>query len=166
MTESVNPGAVQRKAVWGPKRTLVALVLIAFGLPNSAIAAGNNRSSQNDADEPQSRHFRPASKAKPGEPSANVKDYKLDDEITRRRDSNPLHTTRVIVTLVPGAELPQEFKRFGRGKLDIINGHVLDLPNGVIRRLEAHPAIFRVHEDRPIAQDNYRTSVTVGATTI
>ena len=147
MTESVNPGAIQRKAVWGPKRTLVGLVLIAFGLSTSAMAAGNKRSKAGDPDQTDKHHSRPAPKAKPGLPSANVKNYKLDDEITRRRDSNPIHTSRVIVTLVPGAQLPAEFKQFVRanGKLDIINGQVLDLPNGVIRRLEAHPSIFRVH---------------------
>jgi serine protease AprX len=166
MTEFVVPGAIQRKAVWGPKRTLVGLVLIALGLSTSVRAAGKNPSNESNPDQTDKHHSRQAPKAKPGLPSANVKNYKLDDEITRRRDSNPVHTSRVIVTLLPGAELPQEFKRFAHGKLDIINAHVLDLPNGVIKRLEAHPSVFRVHEDRPIAQDNYRTSVTVGATTV
>src|SRR6202790_3659391 len=121
MTELVTQGAVQRKAVWGPKRTLVALLLITFGLSTSAIASGNK--SQDDAARIDKHHSRPAPKAKPGVPSARVNNYKLDDEITRRRDSNPLHTTRVIVTLVQGAELPQEFKPFarGNGQLDIIN---------------------------------------------
>jgi serine protease AprX len=168
MTESVNPGAIQRKAVWGPKRTLVALVCIAVGLSTSAMAAGRKGSNQSNPDQPDRHHSRPAPKAKPGVPSANVRSYKLDDEITRRRDSNPVQTSRVIVTLAPGAQLPAEFKQFARanGRLDIINAQVLDLPNGVIKRLEAHPAIFRVHEDRPTHQDNYRTSVTVGATVV
>jgi serine protease AprX len=164
MTELVIQGAVQRsKAVWGPKRTLVALLLITFGLSTSAIASGDKK--QDATGHIDKHHSRPAPKAKPGLPSANVKNYKLDDEITRRRDSNPNHTSQVIVTLVPGAQLPAEFKQFARanGKLDIINGQVLDLPNSVIRRLEAHPAIFRVHEDRATSADNYRTSQTVGA---
>src|SRR6266478_8192053 len=122
MTECVNPGAIQRKAVWGPKRTLVALVLVAFGLSTSAMAAGNKRSNESSPYQTDKHHSRPAPKVKPGLPSENVKNYKLDDEISRRRDSNPIQTSRVIVTLVPGAQLPAEFKQFARanGKLDII----------------------------------------------
>ena len=100
----------------------------------------------------------------PGVPN-NVKTYRLDDELNRRAtDPNPRHTTRVIVELVPGAKLPSELKQFAReGRLDIINGQVLDLPNNVLRKLAAHPSVFRVHYDRPTAQHNYRTAVTVGA---
>ena len=56
------------------------------------------------------------------------------------------------MTLVPGAELPAEFRRFARGdrKLDIINGVELELPNGVIKALETRPEVFRLHYDRPI----------------
>jgi len=106
----------------------------------------------------------PGGRRMPGVPS-NVKTYRLDDELNRRaNDSNPRHTTRVIVELVPGAKLPSEFKQFAReGRLDIINGQVLDLPNNVLRKLAAHPDVFRVHYDRPTAQHNYRTAVTVGA---
>ena len=65
----------------------------------------------------------------------------------------------------PGATLPAELKKFARasGRLDLINGQVLDLPSRVIRQLERHPAIFRVHYDRPAGKENYRTAVTVGA---
>jgi serine protease AprX len=170
MTQAVviTSGAVQRKAVWGPKRTLVALILIGFVMSTTAMAAGNDSSNQRDAAPSKPRHSRPAPHANPGLPSARVKNYKLDDEITRRRDSNPTQTSQVIVTLVPGVALPQEFKKYVRanGKLDIINGQVLTLPNSVIARLEAHPAIFQVHEDRPTRSDNYRTSVTVGAAVV
>ena len=61
----------------------------------------------------------------------------------RTTRGNPLYTTSVIVTLVPGAKLPPEFKKFARGgKLDIINGKALDLPNGVLKKLAAHPKIL------------------------
>src|SRR5262245_55352927 len=100
----------------------------------------------------------------PGGPNSSVKNYKLDDVVTARAGGNPLGQSTVIVTLVPGAELPPEFARFARGgKLDIINGQVLDLPNGLLKQLGANPNVFRVHDDRPIFSDNYRTSVTVGA---
>jgi serine protease AprX len=69
----------------------------------------------------------------------------------------------VIVTLLPGAQLPAEFKRFARdGKLGLINGQVLDLPNNVLKQLASHPKVFRVHYDRPTGTHNYRTSVTTG----
>ena len=85
--------------------------------------------------------------------------------------------TRVIVTLVPGAKLPQEFKRFlhnansrnnneDNSPLDLINGQVLDLPHGVLKSMAAHPSVFRVHYDRPIQSHNYRTAITVGARTV
>jgi serine protease AprX len=102
-----------------------------------------------------------------GRAGSFVKDYKLDDEVGRRATGNPLHTSRVIVTLVPGAVIPPQFKKFVLGdKLDIINGHVLELPNRVLAQLAAHPAVFRVHEDRDTRTHNYRTAWTVGATTV
>jgi serine protease AprX len=110
-------------------------------------------------------HFREAKHKKAGAPGAFVKNYKLDSEIAKRsNDRNGSNLTRVIVTLLPGAALPPEFKKFARGsKLDLINGQVLELPNGVLKQLAAHPDVFRVHYDRPLASHNYRTSVTVGA---
>jgi subtilisin family serine protease len=102
-----------------------------------------------------------------GRAGSFVKEYKLDDEVSQRATGNPLHTSRVIVTLVPGAVIPPQFKRFVRGdRLDIINGHVLELPNRVLAQLAAHPAVFRVHEDRDTRTHNYRTAWTVGATTV
>ena len=73
--------------------------------------------------------------------------------------------SRVIVTLVPGATLPPELKRFARvtKRLGIINGQVLDLPNHVLRQLEARPEIFRVHHDRPTVAHDFRTSIASGA---
>jgi serine protease AprX len=101
----------------------------------------------------------------PGVPGPHVKGYKLDDEVARRASrGNPHETSSVIVTLVPGAELPPQFQRFARGgRLGIINGQVLELPNGLIRQLAAHPAIFRVHDNRGVATHNSRTAGTVGA---
>jgi serine protease AprX len=131
-----------------------AAVLVLFGLTPNVMAEG--------------RHARNAPHAKPGVPNHHVKNYTLDDELTNRATrGNPLHTGSVIVTLVPGATLPPEFKKFAHaGKLDIINGHVLDLPNGLLRQLAAHPNVVRVHDNRPIKAHNFRTSITVGARTV
>ena len=154
MTLSLIQQIVRRKAVWGSKLTIAVAALLIIGLAPSAFAAG--------------RHTRTGPKARPGVPSSRVKAYKLDGEVTRRSSDNSARTSSVIVTLVPGAELPAEFKKFARagGKLDIISGQVLDLPNSVLRKLAAHPDIFRVHDNRPIQTHNYRTSITVGAATV
>jgi len=120
------------------------------------------------ASSPKRAHSRVAPTAQPGVPGRNVKRYRLDDELTQRATKgNPDRTSSVIVTLVPGATVPQEFKRFARsGKLDIINGQVLDLPNRMLKRLAEYPEVFQIHDNRPIGAHNYRTSVTVGAATV
>jgi serine protease AprX len=161
MTLSTPHKAARHKAVWGPKRTLAAVVLIAIGFSPSADAAGRRGDGSRNGE---SRHSRQAPKAKPGAPSNRVKNYRTDDEVSRRKN-RLFGTTKVIVTLQPGAKLPPEFRRFVRGKnrLDIINGEALELPNFVIRQLEARPEIFRIHHDRPIGKENYRTAVTLGS---
>ncbi len=94
-----------------------------------------------------------------------VKNDKSDDEVIRRKSRSPQEVSSVIVTFAPGAELPTEFKRFARvkGRLGIINGEVLDLPNGAIAQLERYPQIFRIHDNRPIKGHNDRTSLTIGS---
>jgi serine protease AprX len=124
------------KAVWYPRRRLLPLVAtltIGLLLPSFALAAGWS--------------------------------WKLDSELARRSQRNPRQVTGVIVTLVPGATLPPEFKRFARvrGRLGIINGQVLDLPNNVLRQLEARPEIFRIHYDRPTSAHSFRAAITSGA---
>jgi serine protease AprX len=160
LSSTISP--TRRKVVWGPKRTLPALFLFVFAFTldaSNASAAGSNQKGGNG------RHHQQAGHKRPGAPGFNVKNYKVDDEVTKRANrGNPLHTSSVIVTLVPGAQLPPEFKKFARaGKLDIINGQVLDLPDNVIKQLAKHPNVFRIHDNRPIATHNYRTTITVGA---
>jgi serine protease AprX len=145
----------RRKAVWGPKRTLLSALLAIFAAaPTTALANGH--------------HSHQGKNARAGMPNYFARNYRLDGEITRRSsDRNVLHTTKVIVTLVPGAELPPEFKKFDRGSnLDLINGRVLDLPNYIINRLAQYPNVFQIHYDRPIQLHNYRTAITVGARTV
>src|SRR4051794_14378528 len=148
MMASSQP-ALRRKAVWGPKRYLIATVLILAATAPQALAA--------------SHHAQPGHHAQLAVPHKPRVD-KLDKELTARAARNPSQTTRVIVTLQPGAELPPEFARLAKrhGKLRIINGDVVDLPNGVIKALSNHPSVFNVRYDRPIARFNYRTSLTVG----
>src|SRR5438132_20101 len=102
MNLSSSQLTARRKAVWGPKRPLIAslLVVVSFGFTPDATAKG--------------RHIRIAPTAEAGVPGAQVKGYKLDTELTTRSRRNWSQTTRVIVTLQPGAELPAEYQRFAK----------------------------------------------------
>ena len=74
--------------------------------------------------------------------------------------------SRVIVMLKPGADASTEVRLLG-GKLgrrlELINGLVVELPNGVIRKLANHPAVESLHYDRPTGGEMNRVAVTVGA---
>jgi serine protease AprX len=117
-------------------------------------------------------HNREGAKKSAGAPSSRVKNYKVDAELTRRSDDRDKNTTtRVIATLAPGAKLPAEFKRYTRSngnteKLDLINGQVLEVPNGLLKAMAANPSFSKLQYDRPIKTHNYRTAVTVGARSV
>ncbi|HYM23823.1 MAG TPA: S8 family serine peptidase [Vicinamibacterales bacterium] len=129
------------------------VALLSVGMAANAFAAGPHR--------------QPAPHKAPGTPGQNVKNYKLDDEVTKRSNRGDQTVSSVIVTLIPGAKLPPQFKKYARNtSLDFINGAVLDVPNGVLKQLAAHPDVFRVHDNRPIKAHNYTTSITVGAATV
>src|SRR5262249_61799696 len=148
-------GLYRRKAVWGPKRTLAAAAMLLLAIaPTSALAKGE--------------HSVAANRSQPGRPNSQVEEYKLDHELRQRANAGTgRHTTRVIVELVPGAALPESFSEFKHGgKLGIINGQVIDVPDRLLRELSQHPSVFRVHYDRPAARFNYRTSLTVGTRAI
>src|SRR5437763_16954792 len=99
-----------------------------------------------------------AQKAQAGLPNSQVRNYKIDNELSLRAD-NPLSTrkSKVIVELQPGAQLPASFAAYAKrnGKLGIINAQVLELPDRLIRQMSQHPSVFRVHLDRPAAPFNY-----------
>ncbi len=103
--------------------------------------------------------------AQANRPNSLARSYKVDPATARRRTLRPQETSSVIVTMVPGARLPQEFARYAQpnSRLQAINGQVLTLPNKVISQLEARPEVFQIHDNRPIKADNYRTSFTIGS---
>jgi serine protease AprX len=156
MTSSCSSTSGRRKAVWGPKR-IVSALLVAIACTAPSVADAKT-------------HYRHAHRRRPGEPGKFVRFYKgLDNELTNRsKDRNgSVNTTRVIVTLKPGTELKPEFARFSRASnLDLLNGRVLELPNGLLKKLSDQPGVLTVHFDRPIKAHNYRTAVTVGARTV
>src|SRR5262245_57018189 len=94
---------LRRKAVWGPKRLAALLLALVFGLTTGAFAQEQGNSGG---------HRSNVRNARPGRPHARVRGYKLDTEMQRRRSANPVERSSVIVTLVPGADLPPQFKRF------------------------------------------------------
>jgi serine protease AprX len=161
---------VRRKAVWGPKRILSLAVMLFALAPHAAAEGRHGRSADK----------RSADTKTPGVQSHKVKTYKIDDELLRRSgDGNKNATTRVIVTLAPGAKLPAEFRQYIRrveggnagtsnddNKLTLIDGQLLEVPNGVLKLMAANRSVLKMQYDRPIKTHNYRTSVTVGAKSV
>jgi len=142
--------SVRRKAVWGARRTVAGLGLGLLLFSSSSVFAAS--------------HHARTQKARPGRPNSLAKGYKVDGELAKRSHGNGLATTRVIVELRPGAAVPPSYRPFMRrnGKLGIINGQVLDLPNRLITQMSQHPDVFRLHFDRPTKESNYLTSLTTG----
>jgi serine protease AprX len=141
---------------------LAAVLAAAMAFAPDLMAAGRRDSHDSRGN----RHATQGKKLKPGAPNSFVRHRKFDEEVTRRAQGRADDTTSVIVSLVPGAELPPQFKRFvKRNSLSIINGVALELPNRVLKQLATMPEVFRVHYDRPTSGFNYRTAVTVGAMT-
>src|SRR5579862_4405025 len=136
-----------RKVVWATRGTLVLMFALMLG-STSAFAAGVHR--------------RAGAKLAPGTPNALARRGTLDKELTLRATRGG--TSKVIVTLKDGATLPAEFARYAKanGRLYLINGQVLELPNNVLRRFAQHPSVFKIDFDRPISKSNLRTGLTVG----
>src|SRR5436190_7337540 len=92
---------------------------------------------------------------------------KLDRELNDRASKGSSNgKTQVIVMLKPGWSADTEAKRLG-GKLgralESINGKVVELPNGQLKRLADYAGVDRIVFDRPTAGEMNRVAVTVGA---
>ena len=142
---------VRRKAVWGPGRVLTAAAL-SMCLAAPAMAAGRHPNAA----------FRTA---RPGGPNSNAAHHKLDRSLADRASGLALGTSKVIVTLKPGYTLPAALRGYAKpnGRLGIINGHVIEVPNRLLNQLANDPAVEDLHVDRPLHKDNYRTTLTTGA---
>jgi serine protease AprX len=144
-------GSRRRKAVWGPRRVLVAaaVLLLAAAGPATVSAAPDGNGQQRGK-------------------SRKIQQHRLDNELKKRADRRA-GTTRVIIELNPGYDTAGDIKKFGGvvgRKLAIINAITAEVPNRLLRWLERHPGVAAVHYDRPAAMLNYRTAITVGATAI
>jgi hypothetical protein len=140
----------RRKAVWGPKRTLAASFVLMMAFAATTFAAGGRE------------HARAGSG--PRRTSNSQVGATRSIRALKRSSGNGYAKTRVIVELQPGADVPPAFRRYMRhnGKLGIINGQVLELPNRLIASMSQHPDVFRLHFDRPTKGANYRTALTTG----
>ena len=92
---------------------------------------------------------------------------KLDRDMMSR-SKRLLGTSKVILTINPGQEAnaEQEIKKLGGRigrRLSLVNGMAVELPNRVIKQISERSEVLSVHFDRPIAQHNNRTAVSVGA---
>src|SRR6476620_8531996 len=93
-------------------------------------------------------------------------DRVLNDRASDPGKGNSNGKTQVIVILKPGWSADAEAKKLG-GKLgrDLgsINGKVVELPNGQLKKLADYPGVDRIVYDRPTAGEMNRVAVTVGA---
>jgi serine protease AprX len=91
---------------------------------------------------------------------------KLDKVLNGRANGNNNGKSRVIVTLKPGYDASTEIKglggRLGR-QLPLINGQVVELSNGQLKRLANSPAVASIHWDRPTGGELNRAAVAIGA---
>jgi serine protease AprX len=89
---------------------------------------------------------------------------KLDKTLNERTSQGG--KSRVIVILKQGWSVDAEAQKLG-GKLGrslgLIDGKVVELPNGQLRRLADYPGVARIVEDRSTAGEMNRVAVTVGA---
>jgi serine protease AprX len=157
----------RQKAVWGPKRrhsvwrlkqTLALVALLTIGLATSAYAAVNGTQ--------QDRGANRGPALKPGQVNDQVKDYKIDPEVTRRVNGGTSRDTiSLVVTLLPGQKLPSQFKPYARGgRLSIINGYQLShVPIGLVSTIASNSATKRVHFDRPTKPHDALSTSAVSA---
>jgi len=91
---------------------------------------------------------------------------KLDGALNERARAGGIARTRAIIVLKPGCSIDGEIARVGgrRGqRLGIVSGQVVELPNGVIRRLADNPCVASIHWDRKVGREMNRAAVTLGA---
>jgi serine protease AprX len=143
----------QLRAVCDPRRCIGWLALLmVMVFARGAMAEG--------------RHAAPGAAAVTNAPNAQARRGKLDRELTERVGLKPSGQSRIIVTLQPGANLPEDLKRLAtksHRKLGIINGEVLTVPNSLLKYFESNPSVFKVDFDRPLVKSNFRTTLTIGA---
>src|SRR5882757_733037 len=88
------------KLVWGRTGLLTAVACLTLGVAANTFAG----------DKP-NRHAHPGPKVKLGQVNSQVKPYAVDDEVTSRvRKGKANDTVNLLVTELPGRDLPARFK--------------------------------------------------------
>jgi serine protease AprX len=127
-------------------------VCATLAAPSMAMADGN-------------RGGKPSQRA---EPRGRAGDHpKLDRELNSR--GTRAGWSRVIITLHGSADASGAVVRLGgklRRHLPLINGQVVELPTGMLKKLADHPAILRIDHDRPTMGLMKRVSTLTGARTV
>jgi len=102
--------------------------------------------------------------ASPAWADSHGKHPKLDNTLNEHAKREGF--SRVIVVLKSGWSIDSEAKKLG-GKLGrslgLINGQVVELPNGQLRKLADYPGVELIVDDRPTSGEMNRVAVTVGA---
>jgi serine protease AprX len=90
---------------------------------------------------------------------------KLDASLANSASvASSIQTTRVIVTLKPGVDLPAAYKKYAHGnKLTSINAQVLDLPNNLLGSVSNLAGVSHVHNETVVYSTDFRTNITSGA---
>jgi serine protease AprX len=88
----------------------------------------------------------------------------LDGELNRRASVPAKQLSSVIVRVKGGAELPASLRKYARpGKLDIVNGYLLDVPDAELNVVASNPAIAFASVNGVVQAFNFRTAVQSGA---
>jgi subtilisin family serine protease len=101
--------------------------------------------------------------AVPATASSNQKPGKADQvrgraadhrKLDRALNDRAIHAgwSRVIITLNAGVDVGADVVKLGGRlgrRLKLINGRVIELPNGLLKKLADHPSIARIDDDRP-----------------
>jgi serine protease AprX len=157
MKVSVSSSTARPKAVWGPKRILAAIILVAVSVCLAPEASA------------QGRHYLQAPKVRPGVANKFVRRDKMDNEVAKRAFGlNWLGTADVVVTLEDGVDLPLVFQKYSHnGKLSVIHGYVLDqVPVTLLGTLANDASIHRIHTNRPARKHDALSSVAVNANAV
>ena len=157
MTTVFTQTTTRRKAVWGPKRTLMAMALAALAYPLSASAAPQP---------PKPSHFTHPPIVKPGHESSRVDGSTLDSFLKAKKttNKNSKETVDVIVTLKPGQDLSFVFRRFAKRYFVSINAYEIDkLPVTLLGALELEGSVARASYNHPAKNTDQLSNVAVMA---
>ena len=142
----------------------VLAVICLFGLTATVDAAGGNQSG------PRAQPSNVEGQDGPDYDGRKPTDHpKLDKQLNDRADKGGAGTSRAIVMMKPGCSAKDDdndVARLGGRKgrsLNLINGHVVELPNFVLRKLANNPCVAAIHWDRKTGGEMNRAAVISGA---